>query len=285
MNAYGKSITESLLGSVFGRPRLTACVNTLKATADELISELAESGVRAEKSELDANALLLEDTGSIESLKAYKNGLFYIQDMASQLCVRALAPKPGETVIDVCSAPGGKSFTAARLMNNSGRIFSFDIYEHKLGLINSGAKRLGIDIIKTAVRDAEKDLDFNIEADRVLCDVPCSGLGILGRKPEIRYKKDLLDSELPLLQYRILENSARLVRKGGVLVYSTCTLNPDENINNVNRFLSSHKEFEPLALDLGVERLIDEPDNALTLFPHFHPTDGFFISAFRRISL
>ncbi len=282
LSSYGEEVTNGILASFFGRPRLCARVNTLKTTAPELAKKLLDDGVKAEISELDNNALILSNTGSVEQLKAFRDGLFYIQDLASQLCVKALAPAPGETVYDMCSAPGGKSFTAAMRMNDTGVIRSFDIYDHKLKLISENAGRLGITCVQPALRNAETDeSDLNL-ADRVLCDVPCSGLGIIGRKPEIRYKSNLLSDELPPLQYKILCNSSRFLKPGGTLVYSTCTLNPAENRLNAERFLSEHSDFEPLALNLGVKRLCDEPSYMLTLFPQSGGTDGFFISAFRR---
>lgn len=284
LKAYGKEVTEQILDSLSGRPQLTARVNTLRTTSDELIKELETEGVKAEKSEIIENALVLKNTGSIENLKAYKDGKFYIQDIASQLCVEALNPQPRDIMLDICSAPGGKSFTAAQRMKNRGKIYSFDIYEHKLKLINNTAARLGIDIIHTDIRNAETDSRELLLADRVLCDVPCSGLGVLSRKPEIRYKNDLLSGELPGIQYRILKNSARFTSCGGTLVYSTCTLNPAENIDNVKRFLADYPEFKPLKLELNIEHKIDEPDNVLTLFPN-GKTDGFFIAAFIREKL
>ncbi|MCR5653558.1 MAG: 16S rRNA (cytosine(967)-C(5))-methyltransferase RsmB [Ruminococcus sp.] len=284
LSAYGESITESILKNLSGRPQLTARVNTLRTTPDKLISELGKECVNAEKSDIIEDALVLKNTGSIEHLKSYKSGKFYIQDIASQLCVKALDPQPRDIMLDICSAPGGKSFTAAQRMNNRGKIFSFDIYEHKLKLINDTAKRLGIDIIVTDIRNADTDSRELALADRVLCDVPCSGLGVLSRKPEIRYKNDLLSGELPELQYRILCNSAKYTAYGGTLVYSTCTLNPDENIENVKRFLSENPEFRPIDTGLNVEHRIDEPDNVLTLFPN-GKTDGFFIAKFKRIKL
>lgn len=279
--AYGIEITEKILASLSGRPQLTARVNTLKTTADDLIARLERDGVEAEPCPLVENALTLRGTGSIEGLDSFKSGCLYVQDVASQLCVKALDPKPRDIMLDACSAPGGKSFTSAQYMENRGKIFAFDIYEHKLKLIEKTASRLGITIIRTALRDASSDrreLEF---FDKVLCDVPCSGLGILSRKPEIRYKKDLLSPELPALQYEILKNNARFTAYGGTLVYSTCTLNPAENIENVNRFLSETPEFVPEPLELGIDRLIDEPSNCLTLFP-FGGTDGFFIAKFKR---
>ncbi|MCH5303594.1 MAG: 16S rRNA (cytosine(967)-C(5))-methyltransferase RsmB, partial [Ruminococcus sp.] len=285
VNSYGKENTEDILKSVFGRPNLCARVNTLKISADKLIDELTNEGVEVEKSLLDANALVLKNTGSIERLKAFKEGKLYIQDLASQLCVKALNPKRGDIMLDICSAPGGKSFTSAQYMNNRGKIFAFDIYDHKLKLINKTAERLGINCIITDIRDAENDKRELPLADKVLCDVPCSGLGIMNRKPEIRYKEDILNPELPDLQYKILCNSSRFVAVGGTLIYSTCTLNPSENGKNAEKFLKEHTNFQPLKLDLNVNRLIDEPENMLTLFPHINNTDGFFISAFRRVKL
>ena len=284
LSAYGENATVGILENLSGRPQLSARVNTLKTTCEKLIKELESDGVTAEKSGLCENALVLKNTGSVEVLNAFKYGEFYIQDIASQLCVKALNPQPNDIMIDVCSAPGGKSFTSAQYMENRGKIYSFDIYEHKLSLINSTAKRLGIDIINTDIRDAEKDTRELPTADKVLCDVPCSGLGVLSRKPEIRYKKNLLSDELCELQYRILLNSAKFTAYGGTLVYSTCTLNPAENIANVNRFLKENSDFTPDKLNLGIKSVIDEPDNVLTLFPN-GKTDGFFIAKFKREKL
>ncbi len=283
IDSYGKDIAVKILESLSGRPLLTARVNTLKTTTDKLIEELQLQGVKAEKSPIIEDALVLNNTGSIEHLKAYKEGKLYIQDIASQLCVKILNPKPNDLVYDICSAPGGKSLTSAQLMKNRGKIYAYDIYDHKLKLIELTAKRLGITCVKTSVRNGETDTQELLFADKVLCDVPCSGLGVLRRKPEIRYKDNLITNDLPDLQYRILCNSSRLVRVGGILVYSTCTLNPAENQHNAEKFLNEHKDFEPLKINIGIEHCIDEKDNMLTLFPHFHSTDGFFISVFKRI--
>ncbi len=153
LSSYGQDITERILKSLFGRPALTARVNTLKTTPEKLIEELESEGVTAERSEVDKNALVLNNTGSIERLKAFKEGKLYIQDLASQLCVKALNPKPRDIMLDVCSAPGGKSFTSAQYMENRGKIYAFDIYPHKLELIKKTADRLGISCINTDIRD------------------------------------------------------------------------------------------------------------------------------------
>ncbi len=283
IKSYGEKITETILKSLSGRPNLTARVNTLKTTPDELIKALKSEGINALKSPVDDNALILSKTGSIENLKSFKNGGFYIQDLSSQLCAKVLSPEPRDIMLDVCSAPGGKAFTCAQYMNNRGKIFAFDVHPHKLKLINNTAERLGINCIYTDLRDAEKDKRELPLADKVLCDVPCSGLGIMNRKPEIRYKEDILNPALCELQYNILCNSGGFVAAGGILVYSTCTLNPAENNKNAERFLLEHDDFEPYKIDIGLKRVVDEPDNMFTIIPGVNPCDGFFISAFRRV--
>ena len=189
----------------------------------------------------------------------------------------------GDKVLDICSAPGGKTFTLAERMKNIGSITACDLYEARLRLVKNGGERLGIHIIQTACGDG-CELSFEEEYDRVLCDVPCSGLGILRRKPELRYKDDLGLSTLPEIQYRILCNASKYVKKGGMLLYSTCTLNPAENHQNAERFLQEHKDFcaAPLKLPEGIRHGIAEEVNELTLFPHITRTDGFFISLFQR---
>ena len=281
--SYGDELTVGMLSVLDGRPPISARVNTLRTTPDKLIALLDEDGAEAELSEPPEGRLLLRDTGAVEELEAYRRGLFHIQDAASQLCCGSLAPQPGQTVIDACGAPGGKTFTMAELMQNKGRIVCCDMYENRLGMVRSGAERLGIDIIGTVQADASRCEDFPA-ADRILCDVPCSGLGIIRRKPELRYKTDTGADTLPETQYAILCNCSQYLRSGGLLVYSTCTLNPAENGDNIRRFLREHEDFEAAELSLpqGIKRGIDEPSNELTLFPQINGTDGFFISMVRR---
>lgn len=284
LESYGEENTVGILKSLFNRPPLYARVNTLKTTPEDLIETLNKSGVKTEKTDVLNTALLLENTGSIEQLKEFKEGHFYIQDLSSQICVDLISAKPHHLVMDVCSAPGGKSMGCGINMQNKGKVYSYDMYEHKVRLINSASKRLGITIITSSVRDAQKDNRDLPLMDRVLCDVPCSGLGILRRKPEIRYKKDILDNTLPDIQYEILKNNSRYVSFGGLLIYSTCTLNPKENREVAERFLQENKDFEPYNIKLpqNIKRGIKEPDHQLTLFPHINNTDGFFISVFRK---
>jgi len=281
--SYGDDVTIGLLKSLSERPPLSVRVNTLHTDAAKLTARLAAEGVQAELSAWDDNALLLQDTGAVERLASFQEGDFHVQDMASQLCCRFLDPQPEETVFDVCAAPGGKSFTCAERMCDRGRIMACDLYEARLGLVQNGAQRLGIHIINTKAGDAAA-LQSDTMADRVLCDVPCSGLGIIRRKPELRYKEELGLDTLPDIQYAILCNSAKFVKTGGILVYSTCTLNTWENNENARKFLEEHEDFEAYALKLpdGIKRGVEESENELTLFPHINGTDGFFISAFRK---
>ena len=281
--SYGEENTIGILESLDGRPPLTARVNTTKISPSELKEAFIHDGISVHDSEILENALLLENTGSVERLSQYRDGLFHIQDTASQICCELLKPLENHTVLDVCSAPGGKTFTLAEIMNNKGKIISCDLYDSRLNLVADGAKRLSLDIVSTKECDAAKVNDLPMAA-RVLCDVPCSGLGIIRRKPELKYKNEIGLDTLPDLQYLILCNCSRFVKSGGILIYSTCTLNPAENNLNVIRFLNEHEDFEPFEIELpkNIKRGYDENKNELTLFPHINNTDGFFISAFRR---
>ncbi|MEE1319545.1 MAG: 16S rRNA (cytosine(967)-C(5))-methyltransferase RsmB [Ruminococcus sp.] len=282
LESYGEENTAELLKALNGRPKICARVNTLRTNKKALIEELAKQNVSAEEIPFLENAITLENTGSIERLQSYKKGLFHIQDASSQLCVDLLSPKPREIMLDVCSAPGGKSFTSAQYMSDRGKIFSCDLYDHKLKLIKDNARRLGINSIVTLKRDgASSEVPLPI-ADKILCDVPCSGLGILSRKPEIRYKDNLITDDLPELQYKILCKSAEYLANGGRLIYSTCTLNPEENNKNAKRFLDEHPDFYGVKIKLPetIKRAFEEKDYELTLIPHTAGTDGFYIAVF-----
>ena len=278
---YGTDICKSVLGELSGRPPLYVRMNSNRTNEDDFLKSLEKNDVKADGLTWLDGAYALEECGDIEEIDAFKDGLFHVQDAASQLCCAVLEPQVGETVCDVCAAPGGKSFTLSELLGESGRIYSHDIYENKVSVIKSGAKRLGLENISASVRDAQNG-SCDIKCDRVLCDVPCSGLGIIRRKPDIKNKNPLDLEELPEIQFSILENSAKLLRDGGVLVYSTCTLSHKENREVVERFLSAHHDFEPYPFDAPCERLCGEPEHMLTLFPHVLGTDGFFISRIRK---
>ena len=256
---------------------ITLRVNNLKTTRNEILSEL--EGAR--KTDFSPDGVILENA-AVSELKCLNDGRVTVQDEASQICVRALDAKKGDVVFDVCACPGSKSFGAAMTMENDGEILAFDIHENKLSLVEKGAERLGISIISTKAQDARKPIEELFgKADKIICDVPCSGFGVIGKKPEIRYK-DVKESEsLPKIQYDILENVQNYLKVGGTLVYSTCTILPDENENNVNKFLENHKNFKLVPFSVGD---LEVESGMITLLPHKHHTDGFFIAKLEKIS-
>lgn len=283
MAAYGYELTESALHGFLGRPPVTVRVNTLKTDIDTLKKELEEQGITVEDIPFLKDSLHLSNTGTLEKIPQFQQGHFFVEDAASQLCAEMLGAQPGESIADVCAAPGGKSLYSAIQMDNRGEVFSYDIFEHKIKLIVENAERLGISVIHTAIRDASSDTELPA-CQRVLCDVPCSGWGILRRKPEIRYKSAINIDILTNLQYSILCMSVKSLPVGGVLVYSTCTLRKAENHDIVRRFLQEHPDFtgEPLLLPDGIGHVIDEAPYCLTLLPGRYGTDGFFIAKLRR---
>lgn len=270
---HGEEKAEKMLAAVNINPPITLRVNTLKTTRSALIETLALSGIEARPTELSEDGVRLAGNVPVSDLEAMKNGLCFVQDEASQLCVKALGAMRGETVIDTCCCPGGKSFGIAMDMENEGRLVSLDLHESKLSLVRGGAERLGITVLEGAVHNgttAKPELVGT--ADRVLTDAPCSGLGVIAKKPDLRYKSPEDIARLPDLQYRILCSSAEYLKDGGTLVYSTCTVNKRENEEVVQRFLSSHPEFVPT----GEGMPFGGP--SVTLFPDEHHTDGFFIA-------
>lgn len=286
---YGREELPGLLESLHTRRPLAGCVNSLKTTPEELLETLAAQGVEARLEPLlggagrDAGECLVFDRlPDLRGLPAFKDGLFLIQGRASQLCCRAVGPRPGETVLDLCAAPGGKSFHMAFLMGGRGVVRSCEVYESRLQLIEQGARRLGITIVEPCRNDASVHNPALGEADRVLCDVPCSGLGVVSRKPEIRYRDPASLEAFPPLQYAILCEGAAHVREGGLLAYSTCTLSRAENDEVALRFLGEHPDFCPAPLPACMNE--GQPVNAhtVTLLPHRYGTDGFFIALFER---
>ncbi len=267
---FGEERTESLLRSFEKVPATTLSVNTLRISRDALQKKLPE----AIPTSYSPKGLLVH--GAVRFLFGYAEGFFFVQDEASQICVEALDAQPNELVMDICSCPGSKSFGTAIRMKNQGRLLSFDLHEKKLPVLVSGAQRLGILIIKTAAQDGRKFLpEWEEKADRVLCDVPCSGFGVISKKPDIRYKDPKDTAALPDIQLAILENACRYVKPGGVLVYSTCTILPEENEENIQRFLDKHPEFSLSPFSVGP---LNVESGAITLFPDTHHMDGFFIA-------
>ena len=285
IETYGSKLTERILQGSLGRPPITVRVNTLKTDKETLKDALEKQGVIAEDIPFLENSLHLSATGSLEKIPSFREGHFYVEDAASQLCAEILGAQPQERIADVCAAPGGKSLYSAIRMANRGEVFSFDIHPHKIKLIRENAERLGISIIHTDVRDASCTRDLP-ECDRILCDVPCSGWGIIRRKPEIRYKTEKRVDNLTNLQYSILCMSINHLPVDGVLVYSTCTLRKEENHDVIQRFLAEHPDFvgEPLELPEGIDHIYQEEPYCLTLLPGCYHTDGFFIAKLRRIA-
>ena len=280
-DAYGRENTEDILRCSLGEVPVYIRVNTLKTDADSLISLLKDDGVEAEKCDSISDALILRKQGSIENLQAFESGLFHVQDLSSQLCCKVLDAKPGDTVLDVCSAPGGKAFTISQYMNDKGSLTACDIYDSRVNLIKDGASRLGISCVRPQTSDATQFNDQLPLFDKVLCDAPCSGLGIIRRKPEIKYKSAQDIDKLHNLQYLILCITSKYVKKQGTLVYSTCSLNPDENIDVCRKFLSDNKDFELCDIsDFGDFGIIQ--DKTLTVIPSKKDSDGFFIAKFVR---
>ena len=280
----GQERLEPMLAANNDTPLTVVQVNTLRTTTQELIQKLEEEEVRALPHSWMPDCLILSNTGSLEKLKAFKDGLFYVQDAASRLCVMCAQIPQGDDVrvLDACAAPGGKSFAAAIAMGGKGKIRSGDIHRHKTVLIHNGADRMGLDNIHVREQDAtENHPNWLGKMDVVLTDVPCSGYGIIRKKPDIRYKDPAEMARLPELQLKILYKQAEYVKPGGVLMYSTCTLVRAENEDVVKTFLAHNKEFclEPLTLPAP---LPENTTGMLTLVPGQYDTDGFFIARLRR---
>lgn len=265
---YGDGEAEAILAAMAEPPAITLRTNTLRTTREALLAELAEAGIEATAAS-NGWGVTLPAKCPVSELAVLEEGKAYVMDLASQVVSEALGAVPGECVADVCACPGGKSFSVAMCMENRGTLESFDLHKSKLSLIENGAERLGITCVKVAERDGSKaDPDRAERYDRVLCDVPCSGLGVLAKKPDLRHKTAEEIERLPAVQARILDASAELVKKGGTLVYSTCTLHKLENEENVKAFLAAHADYA----------LVEER----TFFPHTDGTDGFYYAKLLR---
>ena len=271
---------QQLLAANNEQPFTSAQVNTLKTTPERLAERLWAEEVEVRPHPWLEGCLLLIGTGDLERLDAFRRGEFYIQDAASRLAALAAGITPGQRALDCCAAPGGKSFAAALLMENQGELVSCDIHPHKIKLLEAGRDRLGLSVITPTLQNAAQAREEWLDSfDLVFADVPCSGLGIIRKKPDIRYKDPEQLKGLPKVQRSILDNCARYVRPGGVLLYSTCTVLDQENNGMVDAFLEDYPEFElePFALP----HLGKQPGR-ITFWPHIHGTDGFFVAKLRR---
>lgn len=263
-------------------PETVAQLNPLRGSMESLHREISEAGGVSRDHPWLENCCFVSGVGSLERLKAFETGMIYVQDAASRLAVRCAGLQPGMRVLDACAAPGGKSMAAAIDMKDQGTVTSCDIHAHKLALIEKSAARLGLTCITAGKQDASVFVpQWEGTMDTVITDVPCSGLGIIRKKPDIRYKELRQLETLPAIQLRILENQSRYVKPGGVLLYSTCTILRRENQQVVQRFLEGHPDFvtEPLPLPAAIE---NDGSGMLTLLPGKYETDGFFICKMRR---
>ena len=277
----GMEETEALLRLNNEQPATCAQVNTLKTTPESLRAALRGSEAEAAPHPWLTGCLLLSGTGDLEKLDSFESGDFYVQDAASRLAVLASGVKPGGRVLDACAAPGGKSFAAAIQMENKGEVVSCDIHPHKIQLLKAGAARLGLTCVTAREQNAKVFVqEWEKTFDTVLADVPCSGLGIIRKKPDIRCKDPASLEQLPAVQRAILDNVSRYVRPGGVLLYSTCTLLQRENEDVVTAFLEAHPEF--VLAPFTLPDPVGTCGGMLTLWPQRHGTDGFFVARMRR---
>ena len=271
LGLYPKEFVIELLVAGNQIPELVVRRNRLRIAKEEFLGTLNEKGFQATVGNLAEDAIHVSGHDLLSD-SLYLNGFFSVQDESSMMAVMALDPKPGESVIDVCAGVGGKTLYCAERMENRGEIIACDLYPNKLERLSKEGERLGVDMVSTAVWDATVSNPLWIEtADRVLVDVPCSGLGVIRRKPEIKYKEDMEELRLlPEIQKKCLEVAATYVKRGGVLVYSTCTIHPLENEGITDQFLTTHPDFES--------------EESITLLPNTHHTDGFYICKMKRRS-
>lgn len=279
----GTTACEELCQINNNTPPLSVRTNTVKIKRNELIQRLENEGVKCQLSEWTPEGIVCYEHPGLGTLDSLRAGLFQVQDESSMLVAHVLDPQPGEFIIDACGAPGGKTTHIAALMNNTGQVLSVDIYDHKLALTRENAGRLGLNNIETKALDAVNlGGMYPLKADRVLVDAPCSGLGVLRRKPDSRWRKSKeILHDLPKLQAAILASAAQCVKPGGVLVYSTCTTEPEENHDIVNAFLHTHPAFtlEPAGQYLPGKK---RPESMVQLWPHTDGVDGFFIARMTR---
>ncbi len=266
-------------------PDVCICVNTNKVSREELKNRLLEQNINVRNGIYSDRALHIKGMADITQMQEFKDGLFHVQDESSMLAVDVLSPKEGEKILDVCAAPGGKSFLSAEKMNNTGKIVSCDIHPHKVDLINMTAERLGINIIETKLRDASVINEDDFEKyDKVIVDAPCTGFGLIRKKPDIKINRTGNDIDsITVLQKQILDASIKCVKPGGILVYSTCTICRKENEANL-KYILDKGGFETVNISALLPESLREQaeDGYIQLLPGVNDTDGFFISAVRK---
>lgn len=287
LERYGEDFTADFMRHSNGVPPLTIRVNSLKISRNKLKDMLSAEGFVCSNAYYADNAMVLQHTGALTDMHAFNAGYFQPQDESSMLAVQILDPKQNETIMDVCAAPGGKAAYIAELMNNKGLVIGRDIYENKIRLVEKLVKRLEIDIVRTQVHDALViDESMIGKADRVIIDAPCTGFGIIRRKPDIKWHRtESQSNEIINIQQKMLDVCSRYVKPGGVIVYSTCTIEPAENVEMFKKFIQSHPEFYPIDFTDILPRNFKKQTAAsgyIQLYPNTDKTDGFFIAKARR---
>ena len=278
---YGEAGAEAILDRFNSAQYTDIVVNTTKITKAEYRKILEDARIYPTDSDYSRLTLRIPHSVNPTALPHFDDGYFFVQDTACSASAIALGAKSGERVVDTCACPGGKSFATSILMEGGGEILSLDLHSSKLSLITEGARRLGLNNITARQCDATEPIsDMLGTFDKVICDVPCSGLGVLGKKADMRYSRSRCDIDaLPSLQLEILEKSVGYLKPCGEIIYSTCTLNPQENEEVVNTFLSRHSDFElvPFELENG-----EKCQGMFTFVPHIHHTDGFFLAKLKK---
>lgn len=281
---YGEEDAIRILNGLNLTPKVTVRVNSLKGDFDEVFEELEEFGYNVEEGYICPEAISIKGGKSVENNKVFNEGKITVQDESAMLVAPLLDIAPNETILDLCSAPGGKTTHIAELLENTGKVLAFDLHENKLGLIEENCKRLGIENVKLKEMDATK-IDVNLigVGDKILLDVPCSGLGIIKRKPEIKWNKTREDlKEIVKVQREIMENAWQYLKQGGTMVYSTCTLNKEENEQNIEWFLNKHKNCKLEKVFIGNGDNLRYENGMLTVLPNEY-MDGFFIAKLKKI--
>ncbi len=278
--SYGDEATKLLLSDTEDKGGVSLRINTLKVKADEILSRLDKRGIEYKTESLCSDVIVAyAPIAELESI--ISSGDVFVQDIASRTAVKIFEPKAGMRILDACACPGGKSFSSAIDMENKGEIISCDLHRSKLSLIDRGAKNLCIDIIKTREQNGKEYVsELDSSFDKVLCDAPCSGLGVIRKKPDIKYKKADSVDNLPAIQLEILRNCSKYVKLGGELMYSTCTLNKRENEDIVEAFLRDNDSFEPVDFSVGS---ISSVCGMYTFLPYITGSDGFFVAKMRRV--
>ena len=278
---YGNEQTVKMLSGIYSRTETTVRCNESKAPVEDIIKSLKYADVEVKKSEIYDKALFISNYNSLTDLDVFNSGMITVQDLSSMMVGLAANPKEGDYVIDVCAAPGGKTLHISEMMNRTGTVEARDLTKYKVNLINDNIKRLGNKNIITKVMDATVMDEKSIEkADIVIADLPCSGLGVINKKSDIKYnvsKEQIL--ELVKLQRKILTVVSKYVKKGGTLIFSTCTVNKYENDENVE-WIEKNLPFKPLSLGENFPEITDRRKNHVQIFTGDYGMDGFFISKF-----